>query len=49
MKRRKHKPSKRASVAHKKRALKRKAAFHGTAAFVETNAGDPTKPRFGRL
>lgn len=47
--RRKHKPGKRAAKAHKKRALNRKAAFHGLAAFVQTNAGDPKKPRFGRL
>lgn len=35
--------------AHQKRAQKRKAAFHGLAAFVQTNAGDPAKPRIGRL
>lgn len=47
--RRKHQPGKQAAKAHKRRALKRKAAFHGLAAFVETNRGDPKKPRFGRL
>lgn len=47
--RRRSRPGKRAAMAHKKRAQKRKGAFHGLAAFVQTNVGDPTKPRFGRL
>lgn len=34
------KPSKWASKAHKKRAQKRKDAFHGIAAFAQTNAGN---------
>lgn len=49
VKRKRSKPGKRAAMTHKKRAQKRKEAFGGVAAFVQTNSGDPRKPRFGRL